>query len=332
MHGSDDVHAAARHGAGERAGVRGSIGRTGVAALMAGGLLCTFPSPGGAAASAPSAMLNPFAPDPTAVLAGAAVTPLRPGPAGTSSPEPSPPAIPASTPLAAPVATPAARPATHTFDMYDRRAVRWQQPDNTACTAASTLSVLNTIFYARSDPSLVWHPSTSLATQESILTYERAHMTTSTLSAGSDPHGWRNALNYYGWGSINAGVYSDAAYGSFGDATKAAVLALAQTHKPVGILAEYGAHAEFITGYKVTGADPATGSLDFTIVGVYLTDPWRSDGHRDAWISYSRWQTGLLRVRFGPYEQVDSHRRDKLDGRVGEKEWLNKWVIVKPVK
>lgn len=230
------------------------------------------------------------------------------------------------------MAKPASGPATYKMDIYDHRAVRWQQPDATACTAASALSMLNTIFYSGSDASIVWRPTTSFAKQESILAYERAHMTMGLDSPGSDPHGWRNALNYYGWGSANAGVYVDAAYGSFAGAAKAVVLALAETRKPVGVLAEYGGHAEFVTGYKVTGANPTTGSSDFTIVGVYLTDPFKSDGHRDTWITYARWQTGLLRVRFSAYEEIDSHHRDKIDGRVGEKEWLNKWVIVKPVK
>ena len=46
---------------------------------------------------------------------------------------------------------------------------------------------------------------------------------------GSDPHGWRNALNYYGWGAgaLDAGarVYDDFSYSSYGCAMKAAVRA-----------------------------------------------------------------------------------------------------------
>jgi hypothetical protein len=297
--------------------------------MLAGGLLCTFPSSADVSAASPSAKITlptislPKTPDP-------ALAPiLKPGSAGISSPAPVPVAVPdvdSSVPYTAPA------PATYELDVYDPRAERWQEPDATACTATSTLSMLNTIFYSDSDPSLGWLPSTDFRMEESILAYERAHMTMSKLSAGSDPHGWRNALNYFGWGSINAGVYVDAAYGSFGAAAKAAVLALAQTRKPVGILAEYGRHAEFITGYKVTGADPATGSQDFTIIGVYFTDPHQVAGHRDAWVSYARWQTGVWRVQFSPYEQVDSPRRDKIDGHVGMNEWLGKWVIIEPVK
>ncbi len=32
----------------------------------------------------------------------------------------------------------------------------------------------------------------------SILAFERSHDTLRSTSAGSDAHGWRNALNYYG--------------------------------------------------------------------------------------------------------------------------------------
>jgi hypothetical protein len=216
--------------------------------------------------------------------------------------------------------------------MYSPAAERWQDPDYTACTAASTESMLNTISSAGSAAGFVWHATTSYSTQESILAFERDNMTMLTTSAGTDPHGWRNALNYYGWGSIDAGVYRDAAYGSFDGAAKAAVSAIALTHKPVGILAHSGGHAEFITGYQVTGADPATGSSAFTVVSVDLTDPLRSDGHRDTTVTYAQWRSGGAWVRFSQYLQTDSPYVDPIDGQVGRTEWYGKWVIVEPVK
>jgi hypothetical protein len=39
-------------------------------------------------------------------------------------------------------------------------------------------------------------------------------------SNGSDPHGTRNALNYYGWGSKKAGVYQDVSFATFGEAAQ----------------------------------------------------------------------------------------------------------------
>ena len=58
-----------------------------------------------------------------------------------------------------------------------------------------------------------------------MLSYERSNMTMLAASAGSDPHGWRNALNYFGWGSIKAGAYEDAAYPSFDAAARAVAAA-----------------------------------------------------------------------------------------------------------
>jgi hypothetical protein len=216
--------------------------------------------------------------------------------------------------------------------LFDGRAERWQDPDYTACTAASTESMLNTVAFAGSASGLTWSATTSYDVQESILAYERANMTMLASSAGSDPHGWRNALNYFGWGSIDAGVYRDASYGSFDAAAKATVVAIATTHKPVGILAHAGAHAEFVTGYKVTGADPATGSSAFTIVGINLTDPLRSNGHRDTWITLDQWRSGSTWIRFSAYRETDSPGQDPIDGQVGRSEWYGQWVIIAPVK
>jgi hypothetical protein len=218
------------------------------------------------------------------------------------------------------------------FDIFDARAPRYQEPDKTACTAASTVSMLNTIAYNGWDPSLVWQPDTSYRTQERVLAFERDHMTMVRSHPGSDPHGWRNALNYYGWGSLAAGVYRDSAYSSQSRAEKAAISALARYRKPVGILSQYGAHAQFITGYRVVGHDPASGSLDFTVLGVYLTDPWRSGRYRDEYVTYARWQWGFGWLRFNEYRQTDSPYRDPIDGRIGRAEWYGKWVIVEPVR
>ena len=249
-------------------------------------------------------------------------------------------AAPAGTPgRTSPVEAPrvAAEPATKSdgtwsLDLYDPKAERWQNPDKTACTAASTISMLNTIAHSGASEGMTWKPTTSYSAQETILAFERSHMTMDAADPGTDPHGWRNALNFYGWGSVNAGVYADQSFKTLEGATKAAVSALATTGKPVGVLAHYGKHAEFITGYKVSGEDPTTGSTQFTVLGIALTDPWQAYNRRDAYISYSRWSGGSQTVRFTPYMQVDSRRRDAIDRKVGKNEWLGKYVIVAPVK
>ena len=48
----------------------------------------------------------------------------------------------------------AAAPArsTYNYNLYDRRAIRYQNPDLTACTAAMTMSMLNTIYYTSTQP------------------------------------------------------------------------------------------------------------------------------------------------------------------------------------
>ena len=222
-------------------------------------------------------------------------------------------------------------PATWTLDISDPRADRWQDPDFTACTAAATESMLNDIDYTGSATGLVWQTTTSYTDQEAILAFERSNMTMLTTSAGTDPHGWRNALNYYGWGSLTAAMYRDSSYTSFDAASKAVVSALARYHKPVGILARAGRHSQYVVGYKVTGDDPSTGSTNFTIVGVDVTDPLQSAGYRDTWVYLMDWRSGAYEIQFAPYLETDSPYQDPIDGQVGTTEWYGRWVIIDPV-
>ena len=240
--------------------------------------------------------------------------------------------------------------ATWRYDMYDGTAVRYQDPDYTACAATATQMMLNTIygtldkefilkpfslgdkFIRANSPVFSWRPSTLYETQETVLGYERAHMTMLSSSAGTDPHGWRNGLNYFGWGSIYSGVYADQAFTSFDAAAKAVVHALAVYGKPAGILAWYGGHAQFVTGYTVTGADPRTGSLSFTLTGVYLTDPLKSQGMRDKLLTYKVWRYDAAKIAFKQYWQKDSPQVDPIDGKAGTAEWYGRWVAILPVR
>ena len=232
---------------------------------------------------------------------------------------------------------------TYVFNLYDSRSMRYQNPDETACTAAATLIMLNTIYYASSPTwmprtssgasgaTYVWQPKVTYKAQETILKWERGHMTMALYKPGADVHGWRNALNYFGWGSMTAGVYTDLSYKTFDQAAAATVRSIALTTMPVGILAWYGGHAQVVTGYSVTGEDPRTGSTDFKINGIYLTDPLSERGHRDDYISYQQWQSGPMDVRFMPYYQSEGTYTDPIDGKVGRLEWWAKYVIVSPV-
>ena len=225
------------------------------------------------------------------------------------------------------------------MDLYKEAGMRYQYPDGNACTAAATQISLNFISYDAG--SVHWSPTVSFATQEEILKYERANMTMPLWQNGSDPHGTRNALNDYGWGTKQAGVYKDAAFGTFDEAARAIVSSLARTRKPAIIFTWWGEHSQVVTGYKVQGGNPAT-SDDFTILGMYLTDPllgytyveFGGTSHHmvsikpDTYVLLADWEHGRDAVRFSAYEQNDSTGRDPIDGRRGKDEWYQLWVVV----
>jgi hypothetical protein len=229
------------------------------------------------------------------------------------------------------------------INYYNASVVRDQDPDYSACTAAAAMSMLNLVALSSDDDlpltrgsslpqlSFVWQVDTSYDTQERILEYERENMTMVLWALGTDPHGWRNALNYFGWGSMRAGVYADAAYTTFDDAAWAAVRSLARTGKPVGILGWFGGHAQYVTGYRVKGEDPRV-SDNYTILGVYLTDPLQGDDMANTFVTYSTWKDGPLYLRFSPYYQNESPYKDPIDGHVGYTEWWGNFVIIDAVK
>jgi hypothetical protein len=229
-------------------------------------------------------------------------------------------------------ASAAAATTTHTKNLYRADGFRFQNPDLTACIAASTLDMLNMIaLNGTGGPGFKWKPTRAYWIQERILTWERSHDTLDARLSGSDPHGWKNSLNYFGYGSINAGVYADKSYRTFDAASKAAVIYLARSNKPVGISALQGTHAQFMTGYKVTGGDPAVTSA-FTIVGVYISDPYRWYGHVNTFVSLRTWHYDAASLlRFGSRTTRHSPGRDPIDHMVGNTEWFQRWVIIAPV-
>jgi hypothetical protein len=273
------------------------------------------------------------------VAADATTAPGSPAsdrPPNTAQPKPlAKPAV-VSAPAPAPAPQPLAEPGLYKKDLYDGSMVRYQDPDMTACTATATLMMLNfTATRGSVDSGFVWSPTTAYSVQESILGWERQNDTLVASAPGSDPHGWRNALNYYGWSDFqNSGThhYEDLSYSSFASAVKAAVVAIATENQPVGILGWSGGHAQIMTGYEVSGADPAVSS-DFTVEAVYLTDPLASDKIRDARITYLSLGGGPSTYRFTPYTWRDSPDDDPyMPGTTASYlEWYGKWVIVAPV-
>jgi hypothetical protein len=275
-----------------------------------------------------------------------------------ASPSVAAPAVPAASPTVATTASPTdaatspgpdatptgtfvlpAAPTDWHLDLYNPAGMRFEYPDPYACTATSIQITLNFIVY--DGGAADWTPATSYATQEEIFKYERANMTLPVWANGSDPHGTRNAINYYGWGSLKAGVYKDVSFGTFRAAAKSIVSSIARTRRPAIIFPWYGGHAQVVTGYKAHGEDPAT-SDNFTVEGVYLTDPlvgytyivYGGTSHRvvairpDTYVSLATWQYGPDAVRFTDFRQTDSTIRDPIDGALGRNEWFRKWVAV----
>jgi hypothetical protein len=179
-------------------------------------------------------------------------------------------------------------------------------------------------------PVFRWAPTLRYGTIESILRWERSHMTMPSFRPGSDAHGWRNALNYYGWGSITAGVYKDFSFRTIDQAAIETVAAIAVHGMPVGILAWYGSHAQIVTGYRVVGEDPRTGSRNFTVQGVYISDPLKESHYRNTYIPIGVWRSGGPKIQFTPYLQTDSVIRDPIDGQVGRNEWRARYVVMAP--
>ncbi|HET9344932.1 MAG TPA: hypothetical protein VFO05_04445 [Candidatus Limnocylindrales bacterium] len=231
------------------------------------------------------------------------------------------------------------------LNLFKADAFRYQDPNYYACTATSALVMLNLIAHnGKGGSGFRWVPRLALSTVESILAWERTH---DTLAGGngSDPHGWRNALNYYGWGSgaLSSGsrVYDDFAYSSYARAVKNAVRQLIRTRKPVGILAWGGRHAQFITGYDGLSGNPFAKdgrgryTNQFTVASVYLSDPLKSDGWVNAKVSYSALGSSTnAKLRFVPYGETDSPYDDPYTAGTwaARDEWLNRWVIIAPIK
>jgi hypothetical protein len=243
---------------------------------------------------------------------------------------------------------------TFSRNLFVAKGFVYQDPYYTACTAAAVMHMLNTVAYRGTGGyGFRWTPYTvkkssnpdQLRDMTSILAFERRNDTLRSSTSGSDAHGWRNALNYYGWGSsamTNASIrpYEDRAYSTYRSAMKAAVRAIARIGMPVGVLAWAGGHAQVITGYVVTGADPKVSS-DFTIQWLYLSDPLKSSAIVNRKTSYGAMKDGALKWRFQWYRETDSPyddpytsgwMRSSVKPTTGPSEWYHKWVLLLPIR
>ena len=255
-------------------------------------------------------------------------------------------AVPGAILAATPVGNRAATPrGPVTLNLYRSAGFRYQDPNYSACTATAVMDMLNFISIGhRGGPGFRWSRSLSARKRDSILRWERAHHTM-VGGKGTDMHGWRNALNYYGWGSsaLAAGsrVYDDFSFTSYRSAMKAAVRAMISTRKPVAMAAWAGRHAVMITGYYGLKGDAfakdsaGTYTNAFTVEGFYLSDPLRSAGRRNVKISYARLKSSSdATLRFRPYRETDSPHDDQYTPgwATSKSEWYGRWVLILPVR
>jgi hypothetical protein len=221
----------------------------------------------------------------------------------------------------------------------------WQDPNPYACTSTSVQDMLNFLFlHGLGGSGFTWRLDNNPGTRDAILAWERKN---DTLAGGngSDPHGWRNALNAWGWGrtAMWAGnrVYEDYAFSSYDGAVKHAVRAMIRYRKPVGVLAWAGKHAQMIVGFYGLSGDPfardSAGKYTnaFTVGGFYLADPLKSQNIVNTRIAYSTYKsTSNLRLRFRPYLETDSPYDDPYTAgtRPSRDEWYGRFVIISPVR
>jgi hypothetical protein len=231
------------------------------------------------------------------------------------------------------------------MNLFIRAGFAYQDTNWNACTSTSVRTMLNLVAMRSSGGTgFGWRPTLSRLVRDRILSWERVYDTMAG-GRGSDPHGWRNALNYYGWGAgalvPGARVYDDYAYDSATTAMKAAVRALASTGKSVGMLGWRGAHAQIITGYYGLIGNPfardANGRYTdtFSVAGFYLTDPLRSSNALNRPITASALRTTTnYRLRFQRYYETDSPYDDPYTPgyRISGHEWYGRFVLVLPIR
>jgi hypothetical protein len=238
------------------------------------------------------------------------------------------------------------------LNLYRSAGFMYQDPSYAGCTAAAAMMMLNfTNLAGTGGKGFRWRVYRTYRSADpavtrdltSVLAFERRYDTLGAGAAGSDAHGWRNAMNYYGWGPAamtdpNQRVYDDQAYRTFDTALRQAVRAVALYRMPVGMLGWAGRHAQVITGYVVTGDDPAT-SWNFTVNGIFLSDPLRSDRMTNRYLTRDQMRFGNTHFRFQPYRQADSPYDDPYTAGFirssvlrPSSEWYGKYVIVAPIR
>ncbi len=240
---------------------------------------------------------------------------------------------------------PVAAAAPTEMNLFRVEGFRYQDSNRYACTSASAMSMLNWIAMSgRGGSGFRWKVSRSPALRDSMLAWERTHDTLAG-GRGSDPHGWRNALNYYGWGSTalrgSGRRYDDRSFSTYHQAVKAAVRGMIATGKSVGVVGWAGSHAQVIVGFYGLNGNPfakdAAGVYTnaFTVEGFFLVDPLSSQGMVNVQVSYETFRTSTNpRLRFQRYMATDSPYDDAYTPgyRPARQEWYKKFVTVMPIR
>jgi hypothetical protein len=231
------------------------------------------------------------------------------------------------------------------LNLFRVEGFRFQDPNRYACTAAATMDMLNWIrLNGTGGTGFRWKISRTPQMRDAILAWERTHDTLAG-GRGSDPHGWRNALNFYGWGitALRPAYrrYEDRAFNTYDKAVKAAVRALTATRKPVGVIGWAGRHAQIIVGYYGLSGDPfvknAAGiyTNEFSVEGFFLVDPLVSQAMVNVQVSYDTFKgSENPKLRFQPYLETDSPYDDAYSPgyRRSREEWYGKFVTVMPIR
>ncbi len=243
-------------------------------------------------------------------------------------------------------ATPAAADSIpSSMNLFRAEGFRYQDSNRYACTSAATMVMLNWISMNGTGGSgFRWKVNRTYQTRDAILAWERTHDTLAG-GRGSDPHGWRNALNYYGWGSTAlkpAGRrYDDRPFSTYDNAGKASGRGMIATGKPVGVIGWAGGHAQMIVGYYGLSGDPfdkdGAGNYtnNFSVDGFFLVDPLASQHIVNAQVPYETFKSSSNpKLRFQPYMATDSPYDDAYSPgyRRSREEWYRKFVTVMPIR
>lgn len=220
----------------------------------------------------------------------------------------------------------------------------YQDPHPHACTSAAAMMMLNFIaMHGTGGEGFRWQPDVSAERVDQILAWERVRDTLKS-GYGSDPHGWRNVLNFEGYGvdALWEGgrVYEDLSYGTFDGAVKSGIRAMIQYGKPVGLLAWAGRHGQVLHGYWGLVGDPfakdAGGSYTnaFSVEGFYLSDPLYAQAYVNKRVTYRNLAASSnYRLRFRIYLEHDSPYDDRYTPgtRQSHNEWYGRLVIIAPI-